>query len=68
MSQLTVRVPDMSCGHCVASVSNALGGLNGVRDVRVDLDSKRVEVEGEGLERASVEQAIRDAGYEPEAR
>lgn len=66
MTNLTLRVPDMSCGHCVASVSDAVGRVEGVSDVSVDLEAKRVDVEGEGLELAPVAQAIRDAGYEPE--
>lgn len=66
MSNLTLRVPDMSCGHCVASVSDAVRQVEGVSDVSVDLEAKRVDVEGEGLELAPVAQAIRDAGYEPE--
>ena len=63
---LTLRVPDMSCGHCVEAVSDAVGQVAGVSDVKVDLDTKRVEVEGEGVELAPVSEAIREAGYEPE--
>jgi len=66
MSRLTLKVPDMSCGHCVSSVSDAVRGLPGVTDVDVDLESKLVEVDGDGVDVAPVEQAIRDAGYEPE--
>lgn len=66
MSNLTLRVPDMSCGHCVASVSDAVREVEGVADVSVDLGAKRVDVEGEGLELDPVAQAIREAGYEPE--
>ena len=65
-SKLTLRVPGMSCGHCVSSVLNAVGEVTGVDDVRVDLEGKQVVVEGEGFDLASVAQAIRDAGYEPE--
>ncbi|HEV2791083.1 MAG TPA: heavy-metal-associated domain-containing protein [Solirubrobacterales bacterium] len=66
MSRLTLKVPEMSCGHCVASVSGALERVPGVGDVKVDLERKLVEVEGDGLEMVPVEQAIREAGYEPE--
>jgi copper chaperone len=66
MSRLTLKVPDMSCGHCVSSVSDAVRGLPGVADVNVDLESKLVEVDGDGVDVVPVEQAIRDAGYEPE--
>jgi copper chaperone len=67
MSRLTLRVPDMSCGHCVSSVSAAVRGLPGVTAVRVDLESKLVEVDGDGVDVSPVEEAIRAAGYEPEA-
>ena len=66
MSRLTLRVPDMSCGHCVASVSGAVRDLPGVAGVEVDLASRLVEVEGEGVDVSPVEQVIREAGYEPE--
>lgn len=37
MEQLTPAIKGMSCGHCLASVRQALDGVNGVQveDVRV---------------------------------
>jgi len=64
--KVTLRVPDMSCGHCVSAVSTAVGEVAGVSDVAVDLDTKRVEVEGDGVDVATISEAIRGAGYEPE--
>ena len=66
MTNLTLRVPDMSCGHCVASVTNAVEAVDGVAKVEIDLESKRVNVAGNGLDQAAISQAIREAGYEPE--
>jgi copper chaperone len=66
MSRLTFKVPDMSCGHCVSSVSGAVSDLPGVTEVNVDLERKLVEVDGDGVDVAPVEEAIREAGYEPE--
>lgn len=67
MSELTIRVPEMSCGHCEAAVSEAVRGVDGVADVRVDLESKRVEIEGAPLDPQAVAAAIREAGYDVEA-
>lgn len=67
MEKLTLKVPDMSCGHCVAAVSGAVEQVPGVSDVQVDLETKRVEVVGEGLEQIPIAAAVREAGYEPEA-
>ena len=45
MTQVTLTVPDISCGHCEATVKGALAPLPGVRDVRVDIPTKRVTVQ-----------------------
>jgi len=59
----TFNVPDMTCGHCEKSVRSALGEALPGAAVTVDLDAKRVSVEGDA---ARAEEAIRDAGYTPE--
>jgi copper chaperone CopZ len=60
-------VPDMSCEHCKRSVSEALSELPTVTSVQVDLETKRVVVEGEDLDDAALRAAIAAAGYEAEA-
>ncbi|MDT0327078.1 heavy-metal-associated domain-containing protein [Nocardiopsis lambiniae] len=58
-------VDGMSCGHCVNSVTQEVGGVTGVTEVQVDLDAKRVTVIGEGpVDDAAVRAAIDEAGYE----
>lgn len=60
----TLLVEGMSCGHCEKAVKNALKELDGVSKVEVDLASKKVEVEGEGLNDILIKGAIDDAGYD----
>jgi copper chaperone len=45
MTQVVLTVPDISCGHCEATVKGALAPLPGVRDVRVDIPAKQVTVQ-----------------------
>ncbi len=42
----TLSVPDMSCGHCKASVEAALTPLPGVQAVTVDLAAREVTIAG----------------------
>lgn len=42
----TLSIPDMTCGHCKASVEQALGKLAGVQTVSVDLPARTATVEG----------------------
>ncbi|MGL5823936.1 MAG: heavy-metal-associated domain-containing protein [Nocardioides sp.] len=54
----------MTCGHCVASVTEELSELSGVDAVDVVLDTGRVTVHGtEPLNPADIAAAITEAGY-----
>lgn len=64
MSELTFKVPGMSCGHCEAAVKGEVGKVAGVRDVAVDLGTKLVTVSGDALDREAIVAAIDEAGYE----
>jgi copper chaperone CopZ len=54
----------MTCGHCVAAVSEEVGKVPGVTDVQVDLESKRVVVAGTGVADEAVVAAVDEAGYD----
>jgi copper ion binding protein len=45
MEKQTFNIPNITCGHCVMSIKNELGELNGVSKVDGDPDSKTVTVE-----------------------
>ncbi|MGC8471185.1 MAG: heavy-metal-associated domain-containing protein [Acidimicrobiales bacterium] len=60
----TFTVPGMSCEHCTRAVSDALSSVPGVHSVEVDLDTKLVRVQGDGLDDPALRAAIEEAGYE----
>jgi copper chaperone CopZ len=64
MSALTFTVPGMTCGHCEAAVKGEVGKVAGVAGVAVDLGTKIVTVQGEGLDEAAIVAAIDEAGFE----
>lgn len=45
MTTTTLKVGGMSCGHCVMAVTQALKGVEGVADAKVDLQGGRAVVE-----------------------
>jgi copper chaperone CopZ len=57
-------VTGMNCDHCVASVTEELTELPGVREVTVDLPTGHVEVSSDAeLDAEDVRQAITGAGF-----
>ncbi|GAA3735372.1 copper ion binding protein [Spinactinospora alkalitolerans] len=61
----TITVSGMTCGHCVSSVKEEIGGLPGVTAVDVDLESGRVTVDSEApLTGEQLKDAVDEAGYE----
>ncbi|CAB3631480.1 heavy-metal-associated domain-containing protein [Achromobacter sp. SIMBA_011] len=59
------QVPDMTCGHCVKTITGAVTAAAPGASVAVDLPAHRVTVTGTD-QADKVEAAIRDAGYEPQ--
>jgi copper ion binding protein len=64
LTHTTYTVLGMSCGHCVASVREEVGEIDGVEAVDVDLASGRLVVTGAGVSDAAVTDAVAEAGYE----
>jgi copper chaperone len=64
MTTRSYHVPDVSCEHCVAAITEAVGRVAGVSSVEVALDAKRVTVHGVPADDAAVRAAIDEAGYD----
>ena len=68
MTTTTYSVTGMTCGHCVAAVTEEISKLPGVQDVAVQLvadGASTVTVASEApLPEAGVREAVDEAGYE----
>lgn len=62
---ITLSVPDVSCEHCVKTVSGALNQQPSVQDVNVDLESKTVTFAYDPAQVSldALEAVLDDAGY-----
>lgn len=58
-------IEGMSCMHCVMHVTEALKGIDGVADAKVDLKSKSAVVElSSDVTDEQFRAAVEDAGYD----
>ena len=62
---IAFEVNDMTCGHCVSTITKALKAADKDAKVQIDLASRRVQVEPASAGAADLAEAIKDAGYTP---
>lgn len=63
--ETTYRIKGMTCGHCVAAVSQEVSAVDGVESVNVDLDSASMTVSSaDPLDLEVIRAAVDEAGYE----
>ncbi len=66
MEIINLSVKGMSCGHCTGTVDKALRGMDGVREVDVNLEAGVAVVFGNGLDIPALIAAVVDKGFEAE--
>lgn len=54
----------MSCMHCVNHVKNALGDIQGISNIQVNLEENNASVELDNVTDEAIKAAIEEAGYE----
>ncbi len=60
----TISIEGMHCQHCVAAVTEALNGVEGVEKVAVSLENNNAVVEGNGFADAALKEAVEDTGFD----
>lgn len=64
---IAFEVNDMTCGHCVSTITKAVKQTDEEAVVSVDLASKRVQIESKAADETAFKEAIEEAGYTPVA-
>ena len=62
---IAFQVNDMTCGHCVSTVTKAVKSVDKGAAVTIDLASHRVEIEPTEANAQALSDAIKEAGYTP---
>ena len=65
MESTTLIAPDISCEHCQHAIEGAVGILEGVSTVQVDIPSKTVHIDfdPQKVSLAKIEEVLDDTGY-----
>ncbi len=65
-SMIKLNVPDMSCGHCVATITKAVKAVDSAATVTADVAAKTVAIET-SAPAADIAKAVDAAGYPNQA-
>ncbi|MGG0717304.1 copper chaperone CopZ [Robertmurraya massiliosenegalensis] len=68
MANSILNVKGMSCGHCVKAVEGSVGKLDGVSEVKVNLEAGTVAVDfnSDVVTLDAIKETIDDQGYDVE--
>ncbi|WP_160035979.1 copper ion binding protein [Paenibacillus sp. An7] len=64
MSNVTLNVSGMSCGHCVKAVEDALENIGAKGNVDLDAGEVSIEFDEQKVTVDQMKQAIEDQGYD----
>ena len=65
MESTTLIAPDISCEHCQHAIEGALGNVEGVNNVNVDIPTKSVHLtyDPQKVTLDKIEEVLDDTGY-----
>ena len=65
MESTSLVAPDISCEHCQHAIEGAVGELEGVHSVKVDIPSKTVDINYDPVKvtLTKIEEVLDDVGY-----
>lgn len=67
MQNLTLRVPQMNCSHCISKITTFLQEVQGVKEIQCLLESKEVKISFQSpASQEQIIEAIEDCGFEVE--
>jgi len=61
---IELRLPTMTCGHCVRTVTQTVQAIDAHAKVDIDLPAQRVRIDSQQPQQA-FERALADQGYAP---
>lgn len=59
------EVKDMTCGHCVSTITKAVKAVDHGAKIQIDLATHRVTIDATKADAADLSDAIKEAGYTP---
>ena len=66
-AMIEFEIQDMTCGHCVSTLTKALKAVDPAAELQFDLAAHRLSIQPGQTDRAALQAAIERAGFTPVA-
>ena len=63
MEQLDIQSSKIKCGGCVANIEKGLKDFSGITEIKVDVESNIVSLQGSELDKTVIENKLAELGY-----
>lgn len=63
MEQFEIQASKIKCDGCVSTIENGLKDFAGISEVKVDIETNVVSVQGNELDKGSIENKLAELGY-----
>lgn len=63
MEQLDIQASKIKCGGCASTIENGLKDFAGISEMKVDIETNVVSVQGNELDKESIENKLAELGY-----
>lgn len=63
MEQLDIQSSKIKCGGCVSTIENGLKDFPGISEIKVDIETNIVSIQGDGLDKETIENKLAELGY-----
>ena len=63
MEHLDIQASKIKCGGCAANIEKGLNNFSGVTEVKVDIESNIVSLQGTTLDKTVIENKLAELGY-----
>lgn len=63
MEQIDIQSSKIKCGGCVANIEKGLNNFAGITDIKIDIESNIVSLQGSELDKVMIENKLAELGY-----
>ena len=63
MEQFEIQASKIKCGGCVSTIEDGLKDFAGISEMKVDIETNVVSVQGNELDKESIENKLAELGY-----